>query len=298
MTHWRSPPSLVDDRSREPRSPAGAPSTIRVTGSLPIVFLSDYGSQDDFVGVCHGVIQRIAPGAIVIDLAHGLPRGEARVAALVLRNSLRFVPSGVHLAVVDPGVGTHRRPIALRCRDGRLLVGPDNGLLWLAAEAAGGIEAAVDLEASPFSLEPVSATFHGRDIFAPVAAALALGTPLEQVGGAFPPSQVTSLELPAPVIEGSSITAHVAYVDTFGNSQLGAASEDARAAGFEPGDVLTVRVADRSHRCLYGRTFADVPGGDLLLYEDSYGALALAVRHGDAAAELGLRLEEPVRLTR
>ena len=143
---------------------------------LPITFLSDYGHEDEFVGVCHGVIQRIAPGAVVIDIAHALPPHDTRTAALVLRNTLPYMPQGVHLAVVDPGVGTERRAVALQARDGRLFVGPDNGLLSLAFERRGGVESAVDLSESSYRLEPVSATFHGRDLFAPVAARLALGS--------------------------------------------------------------------------------------------------------------------------
>jgi S-adenosylmethionine hydrolase len=141
-----------------------------------VTFLTDYGRDDDFVGVCHGVIARICPEARVIDITHGLPRHDVRAAALVLRNTLGYMPAGVHLAVVDPEVGSPRRAVALRvAHEERVLVGPDNGLLVLAAERLGGIVEAVDLAGSPFRLEPVSATFHGRDLFAPVAARLAAG---------------------------------------------------------------------------------------------------------------------------
>src|SRR3954449_9485920 len=150
----------------------------------PITFLSDYGLQDDFVGVCHAVIARLAPDARVVDLTHGLERHDVRTAAMVLRRSLPFCAPGVHLAVVDPGVGTARRAIALKTtEEDRILVGPDNGLLSLAAQRFGGIAEVVDVTRSQHRLEPVSATFHGRDLFAPVAAALAGGEPLAAGGG-------------------------------------------------------------------------------------------------------------------
>ena len=149
-----------------------------------ITFLSDYGLEDDFVGVCHGVIAAICPQAQVIDLTHGVRRHDIRQGAIVLAQALDYLPVGVHLAVVDPGVGGERRAVALALADGRLLVGPDNGLLSLAAARGEGIVEAVDIAGSPFCLEPVSATFHGRDIFAPVAAALAAGEPLSATGEA------------------------------------------------------------------------------------------------------------------
>ena len=144
-----------------------------------ITLLTDYGRDDDFVGVCHGVIRTIHPEAQIIDLTHGVRRYAVRQGALVLRNTLPYTPVGVHLAIVDPQVGTERRAVGLRTADGRLLVGPDNGLLSLAWERCGGVELVVDVTRSPHRLEPVSATFHGRDIFAPVAAHLALGAALE-----------------------------------------------------------------------------------------------------------------------
>ena len=163
-------------------------------GGPVITFLTDYGLTDDFVGVCHGVIARVCPQARVIDLTHGVPRGDVRAGGLILQGALPYLPVGVHLAVVDPGVGSDRRAVALGTADGRALVGPDNGLLWLAAERAGGVIEAVDIGRSPFALEPVSATFHGRDIFAPVAARLAAGVALAEVGEACDPEALMRLE--------------------------------------------------------------------------------------------------------
>jgi S-adenosylmethionine hydrolase len=264
---------------------------------LPISFLSDYGHDDEFVGVCHGVIERIAPGVLVIDVAHGLPPHSVRPAAVVLRNALPYLPAGVHLAVVDPGVGSGRRPLALRCAD-RLLVGPDNGLLLPAAERAGGVELAVDLSASPWRLEPVSATFHGRDVFAPVAARLALGESLDRAGEPLDPDALVRIELPQPHVSEGAVVAHVLYVDRFGNAQLNVSSDEMSEAGIEPGDRIEIEAGPGSGVARFARTFADAAEGELLAYLDSYGALALAVNRGDARARLGLELDTAVRITR
>ena len=152
--------------------------------AVPVItFLSDYGQCDEFVGVCHAVIARRCPRARIIDLVHGVPRHDIRAGALALRAALPYAPPGVHLAVGDPGVGGERRAVALRvAQDERILVGPDNGLLTVAAEALGGVVEAVDIGDSPECLRPISATFHGRDVFAPVAAALADGVALAALG--------------------------------------------------------------------------------------------------------------------
>jgi S-adenosylmethionine hydrolase len=265
---------------------------------LPITFLSDYGYEDDFVGVCHGVIQRIAPGAVVIDIAHGLPAHDTRTAALILRNTLPYMPRGVHLAIVDPGVGTERRAVALRSADGRLFVGPDNGLLSLAFEQSGGIARAVDLGASPYRLEPVSATFHGRDVFAPVAAQLALGIALEQVGSECPPQELERFGVPAVKIAPGELGARALYVDRFGNIQLNATAADMSAAGLEPGSHLRVAARGKPHQASYVRTFADAPKRALLVYVDSYEAITLAVNGGSAAAALSLTAGASVTLRR
>jgi S-adenosylmethionine hydrolase len=265
---------------------------------LPITFLSDYGHADDFVGVCHGVIQRIAPGATVIDIAHDLPPHDTGTAALVLRNTLRYMPQGVHLAIVDPGVGTERRAVALRGQDGRLFVGPDNGLLSLAFEQSGGVESAVDLSDSPFRLEPFSATFHGRDLFAPVAAQLALGATLGRVGSPFPADELMRLELPAVTVTPGELDTRALYVDRFGNIQLNATAADMRAAGLEPGSHLRVGARGTPHEASYVRTFADAPWRALLVYVDSYEAITLAVNGGSAAAALALNAGAAVTLSR
>ncbi|MBV8219283.1 MAG: SAM-dependent chlorinase/fluorinase [Solirubrobacterales bacterium] len=252
-----------------------------------ITFLSDYGLEDDFVGVCHCVIAGICPEATVIDLTHGISRGDVRAGALILSGALRYLPRGVHLAVVDPGVGSDRRGVALRLADGRFLVGPDNGLLSLAAGAGGGVVEAVDIGASPCALQPVSATFHGRDIFAPVAARLAAGASLADAGAPVDPGALVALELSHAHAVDGVLVAHVVYVDRFGNVEL-----DVEEPAFEAGSAFEIA----GERVRYLRTFADAGAGELFLYEDSSRRLAVAVNQGDAAARLGLGVDDELRI--
>jgi S-adenosyl-L-methionine hydrolase (adenosine-forming) len=257
-----------------------------------ITFLSDYGLLDEFVGVCHGVMARRCASARVIDLTHSIPRHDVRAGAVVLRSALPFLPAGVHLAVVDPGVsavGRHaRREVALRTveRD-HLLVGPDNGLLMPAAERLGGVAEAVDIGESPERLQPVSRTFHGRDIFAPVSAALAAGEPLDSVGEPLPVGQLRRFGLPSAQIADGVLTVHVLRSDTFGNLILDAGEEQLVALGATLGDTLTISHAGAVRDARYAATFAEVTPGELLIYEDATRMVALAVNRGSAAELLG-----------
>lgn len=254
----------------------------------PITFLSDYGYADEFVGVCHAVIAQIAPGAQVIDLTHGIGRQQVMQGAVALANALPFCPPGVHLAVVDPGVGSARRAVAVETGDGRILVGPDNGLLSRAADKLGCASAAVDLVQSPFRLEPVSATFHGRDLFAPVAAHLAIGARLDEAGEAIEVSSLSSLDLPTPEVSSDRVQAHAVHVDGYGNVTLDLDASMLAAGPFAAGDRIEIRAPDGRFEALWARTFSDTDPGDLLLYEDSSGALALAASGGNAAGLLDL----------
>lgn len=263
----------------------------------PITFLSDYGLGDEFVGVVHAVIARLAPDARVIDLGHGIGRQDVRAGALALARALPYAAPGVHLAVVDPEVGARRRAVALlTAEDDRLLVGPDNGLLLPAAERFGGVVQAVEISASPWRLEPVSATFHGRDLFAPVAARLATGEPLAEAGAPLDPEELVRLALPAAQVGAGTLSATVTGTDSFGNVVLGAAQGDLAAAGLRLGQPIAVRAAGRQAVGVVARTFADVAARDLLVYEDAGGALAVAVNGGDAAALLGVRNGDELRL--
>jgi S-adenosyl-L-methionine hydrolase (adenosine-forming) len=258
-----------------------------------ITFLTDYGSSDDFVGVCHGVVARIAPDVRIIDITHGVPRHDIRTGAIMLRRAIDFMPRGVHLAVVDPGVGGSRRAVVLRCeQDGQFLVGPDNGLLAPAAERLGGIAEALDIEYSPLRLEPVRHTFHGRDIFAPLAAHLAAGTEWAEVGHEIDPGTLVALDLPQPRVSETAITAHVLMADTFGNVALNIAPEDLTTCGMAVGQTVTVN----GRSALYARTFSDAAAGRLVLCEDGFGTLSVAVNRGSALKELGLSNDAEVEL--
>ncbi|MBV9820150.1 MAG: SAM-dependent chlorinase/fluorinase [Solirubrobacterales bacterium] len=266
-----------------------------------VTFLSDYGLTDEFVGVCHGVIARICPAAHVIDLSHGVPRHDVGAGAALLAGALPYLPVGVHLAVVDPGVGSERRAVVVQCADGRRLVGPDNGLLWPAAEASGGATRAVDIGDSPFALRPVSATFHGRDLFAPVAARLAAGADVGDAGGEFDVGDLVALTLGAARREGDDLIAPVRGIDSFGNLALGATAADLEVTdwrgGCEPGARLALALADGTELTVaHGRTFAEAPAGTLIVYEDSFGRLAVAVNLGDAAERLGLSVGDEIRI--
>jgi S-adenosyl-L-methionine hydrolase (adenosine-forming) len=268
----------------------------RVAQPRPITFLSDYGYEDEFAGVCRAVIAQIVPGAPVIDLTHGIPRQDVRQGAIALANALPSCPPGVHLAVVDPGVGSSRRAVAVETGEGRFLVGPDNGLFSRTLDGLGGPLGAVELSRSPFRLEPVSATFHGRDLFAPVAARLACGAPLVEAGFPIEPAELVVPESTRARREAGALVAHVVGTDTFGNAMLDATHTDLVEGGLRLGEGVAVRVGGRRVRGLVARTFSDVDAGRLLLYEDAGGSLALAVNGGDAAALLGVRAGGEVRL--
>jgi S-adenosylmethionine hydrolase len=261
-----------------------------------ITLLTDYGRDDDFAGVCHGVIRSIAPDAQIIDITHGIPRYDVRRGSIVLRNTLPFMPVGIHVAIVDPQVGTERRAVALRCTDGRILIGPDNGLLALAADGAGGADLAVDITRSAHRLEPVSATFHGRDLFAPVAGQLAAGAAIEDAGEPLDPDQLTRVELPQPRSEGDAVIAHALTTDQFGNVALDVTHADLAGTGLTLGSTVEVGVGEKRFVATFATTFADVGPGDLIVYEDAYRTLAVAVNRGDAAATLGVHADAEVVL--
>lgn len=255
---------------------------------MVITFLTDFGLEDDFVGTCHGVIKRIAPAVEIIDVTHGIRPGRILQGALALANALPYMPEGVHLAIVDPGVGGSRRPLALRDAEGRLYVGPDNGLLLPAAERFGGVVEAHELANPAYALESVSRTFHGRDLFAPAAAHLAVGVPLGELGPPIDPEALVRLEVPEPEVGQTRIRATVLAVDRFGNVALNLTRDHLDRAAIVPG--MRVELAARGSRyyAVAARTFGDAIAGDLILYEDSYRNVAVAVTRGSAAALLGV----------
>jgi S-adenosylmethionine hydrolase len=261
-----------------------------------VTLLTDYGRDDDFAGVCHGVIRAIHPEAEIVDITHGIERYAVRQGAIVLRNTLPYMPAGVHVAVVDPQVGSERRALALRTGEGRLLVGPDNGLLSLAWERFGGVELAVDVTRSPHRLEPVSATFHGRDLFAPVAAHLASGAELAEAGDPIAPNELVRVALPEPRQEDDTLVAHALVIDTFGNVSLNVDHEQLTGSGLTLGGEVELETGGERYLATYAQTFADVAAGEIIVYEDAYRTLAVAINRGDAAATLRLSPDSELRL--
>ena len=258
-----------------------------------ITFLSDFGLQDDFVGTCHGVIKRIAPDAEIIDITHGIPPQAVLQGALVLANTLPYMPVGVHLAVIDPGVGGHRRALALRDGEGRYYVGPDNGLLLPAAERAGIVEAH-ELANPAYALDSISRTFHGRDLFAPAAAHLARGVPIGELGPPIDPEALVRLELPVPAFEDGVVQATTLYLDSFGNIALNLTRDDLERFGVVPGTRVELELSGQRYYAVAARTFADARPGDVILYEDSYSNMSIAISNGNAAAMLHAVIGRPV----
>jgi hypothetical protein len=261
-----------------------------------ITFLTDFGLEDDFVGTCHGVMKRIAPEVEIIDITHGIQPQGILQGSLVLANTLPYLPEGVHLAVVDPGVGGGRREIAIRGADGRLYVGPDNGLLVPAAEKLGGIEAAHEITNRKYALEPVSATFHGRDVFSPAAAHLATGLDPAELGPAVESDSLTRLEVPKADISERRIRACCLYVDRFGNMQLNLTRADVERLGAVPGTQVELELNAERYYAVAARTFADARPGDIILYEDAYRNISIAINGGNAAAMFGIREGQDIRI--
>ena len=260
-----------------------------------ITFLTDFGLQDDFVGTCHGVIKRIAPQAQIIDITHGIPPQAVLQGALVLANTVPYMPVGVHLAVVDPGVGGHRRALVLRDADGRSYVGPDNGLLLPAAEQA-GIAEAHELANPAYALDLISRTFHARDLFAPAAAHLARGVPIGELGPPIDPDALVRLELPEPEFAEGVVHATTLYVDSFGNIALNLTRDDLERVGVVPGTRVELDLSGERYYAVAARTFADARPGDVILYEDSYRNMSIAISNGNAAAMLHALIGRPLSI--
>jgi S-adenosylmethionine hydrolase len=230
-------------------------------------------------------------------LTHGIEPGDIQRGALALASSVPFSAPAVHLAVVDPGVGTERRALALAAGE-HFLVGPDNGLLWLAAERLGGIDEVVEISDSPFRLEPTHRTFHGRDIFSPVAARLASGVPVSEAGDPIEPDSVIPLDLPRPRLDGELLVGHVIAADRYGNLVLNVTADLIERSFLTPGTRVAMEAAGPVVAEIpVGETFGDVDPGEPVLYPDSSGSLALAVNRGDAGAEFALAPGDEISLS-
>lgn len=267
-----------------------------------VSLLTDFGLRDPSAAICRGVIAAIAPEAIVVDISHEVRKYAIRDGALLLWCALPYMPVGISVAVVDPGVGTARRPIAIRSGRGDVLVGPDNGLLIPVLERLGGLAEARLLNNRDLWLATVSTSFHGRDIFSPVGAHLATGTPFDAVGPGIDPSGLERLPLPPVRVVPGGLETGVVYVDTFGNVKLAGLVSDLTAAlgPLAAGDRLALEIGPRGRGVdlPWATAFGEQPVGTALVYEDSYGRACVAVNQGDAAATLGLAEDARVLVRR
>lgn len=262
----------------------------------PIVFLSDYGLDDEFVGVCHSVIARMAPEVPVIDLSHGIPPRDIARGAIVLADAIPYSPdNAVFLAVVDPGVGSARLPVVVEAGEA-FLIGPDNGLLSLACDELGGATRAFAIESDHVTLSPMSRTFHGRDVFAPAAAHIAGSGSVESLGRAIDPADLSRIPSPKATVIGPIVECRVIGIDRFGNVQLSASGDDLRRAGLDPAAALAVRVGKKSMSLPMVQTFAEVPEGDMAIILDSTGRLAVTVNGSSAAGSLNMRIGDSVNV--
>jgi S-adenosylmethionine hydrolase len=261
----------------------------------PICFISDYGLAGVLVGTCKGVMMSIAPGASVIDVTHSVPEFDVIRGAETLRHATRYMPDDtVYLAVVDPGDKTKRRALAAEVRSGAYLVGPDNGLLLPAAEALGGIVRVVHLTNPRYHVQPISNTFHGRDVFSPVAAHLATGADLGELGEQVVPASMETIDFPGFRREpGGGFAAEIIDIDRFGNARLSVMQED---LDFWYGTPLEIGVRDEVMDARYVETFGASETGDLVLVPDSHWRLSLAVNRGNAARALLLSVGDEVRI--
>jgi S-adenosylmethionine hydrolase len=252
-----------------------------------IVFLSDFGYRNEWVGICHAVMSRIAPASPIVDLSHGVPPLDVRGGAVLLVDSLPYLTAdAILLAIVDPSVGRDR-DIALETRDARLVVGPDNGLLAPAAAALGGVARAVEITSPEVVLTPISPSFHARDVLAPAAAHLAAGADLETLGAAVDPATLVALAIPEPTIEPGKIECEVLDLNRFGNVLLNVRESQLAEAGLDGAGEIQVDATSGQGRARRVSTYADVPSGDWGLIVDPRGWL-LVMRGNPANAAEGL----------
>jgi S-adenosylmethionine hydrolase len=263
-----------------------------------IAFLSDLGIRDETIGVCHAVMDRVAPGVAVVHVSHGIPPMDIRSGALTLAQALPYIAvDSVILAVVDPGSGTDRRALAVKTAAGRVMVGPDNGLLSIAWRLDGGLRDAVSIESPEVMVQPVSPVLHARDVFAPAAAHLAAGTTLEDLGPSVDPAALVAISLAEPEVGDRRLSAEVLDIDRFGNVRLNVRPEQLAAAGLAPDDQLEIASTATGARVSRVRTYGEVPDGGCGALADAWGWLSIIRFEASAADLLEVRVGDPVWVT-
>jgi S-adenosylmethionine hydrolase len=272
-----------------------APPTTR---SDWVTFLSDYGLDDHLVGVCKGVMARIAPHVRIIDVCHQVRPQDVSVGGEMLAEAWPYLPTGVHLALVDPFTAARARGVAVLCRDGSIIVAPDNGLASRAWDVAGGVAEAYELAEPRLWAATPSGSFRGRDVFAPVTAHLANGLPLADVGPRLDPSALKRSPAPESRVHGDHVHAEIRMVDHFGNLALNLRRADLEAAGVQLGDLVELRCGGRAYEIPFALSFGDVPAGRMVICEDSFRAITIAVNYGRADRTLRSSSGDPVVLSR
>jgi S-adenosylmethionine hydrolase len=260
-----------------------------------VSFLTDYGRADEFVGVCRSVMLSIAPHLRIIDVTHDVPAHDVRAGALTLVRAAQYLPVGIILAVIDPGVGSERRCVAVQT-ERAVFIGPDNGLLAPAVAMLGGATRAVSLTNPEYQIDAPGPTFAGRDVMAPAAGFLAAGVPLEDLGEPVDPISLTPGMLPVADIDGETVRAEVWWVDRFGNAQLNVGPEVLVDRGIALGDPIELTIGDRTGMVRWVHTYADAKPSELVVLVDSYGLLSVSLDRRSAAAEHALRIGTEVRI--
>lgn len=265
---------------------------------MVVAFLSDFGLTDEWVGVCKGVILKIFPQAQIIDISHQVPSFDVKKGAVLLANAVPYLPRGVYLAIVDPGVGTSRKAIIIQSQRGDFLVGPDNGLLIPAASRLAGIARVVEITSEKYISKQVCQTFQGRDIFAPVAAYLAKGISIEEFGPQLVPALLVRSPWGGPKFSEAEIECEIIDIDKFGTVRLNCSWPDLEKLGLTQRDEVELKWTGGQLTLPFLKTFGDVAAGEALLLIDSSDLLCLAINQGNATLRYGLKIGDKVKLNK